>query len=211
MGSTKTIRHVFKAHPWHGVSIGERCPDELNVYVEIVPSDTVKYELDKETGLLKVDRPQRYSNICPVHYGLAPRTHCGEKTAALFAGRTGRQGISGDGDPLDICVLTETSLTHGDVLVRAIPIGGLSMIDGDEADDKIIAIMRGDAAYGSWRDITDCPKGVLDKLKHYFLTYKQPPGDTDYRCEIAGTYGREEAHRVILASNEDYKDQYAAE
>jgi inorganic pyrophosphatase len=208
MGSGKVTMNLFKAHPWHGVSIGEQAPQEVNVYVEIVRTDTVKYELDKESGLLKVDRPQRFSNMCPVHYGFAPQTYCGEKVAELFTQRTGKKGLVGDGDPLDICVLAETTLTHGDILVRAIPIGGLSLIDGEEADDKIIAIMRGDAAYGDWKDITDCPIAVIDKLKHYFLTYKQPPGAITRRCEIAGSYGREEAYRVIAASHDDYVAEF---
>ena len=64
---------LFKSHPWHGVAIGEEAPQRVTVFIEIVPSDTVKYELDKDTGLLKVDRPQLYSNVCPAPYGFVPR------------------------------------------------------------------------------------------------------------------------------------------
>ena len=70
---------LFQAHPWHGISPGNRCPEVLTTYIEIVPSDTVKFELDKITGHLKINRPQRYSNVCPVLYGLIPRTFCGDK------------------------------------------------------------------------------------------------------------------------------------
>ena len=66
---------MFKAHPWHGVSMGDQSPDLVTAYIEIVPSDTVKYEVDKATGFLKVDRPQRFSNFCPVYYGLIPQTY----------------------------------------------------------------------------------------------------------------------------------------
>ena len=85
-------------------------------------------------------------------------------------------GIVGDGDPMDICVLTEKSIGHGDLLVQAIPIGGLRMIDGNEADDKIIAVMRDDALYGQLTDIAQCPPSVIERLRHYFLTYKHAPG-----------------------------------
>ncbi|MGH9677751.1 MAG: inorganic diphosphatase [Candidatus Acidiferrum sp.] len=126
---------LFRAHPWHGVAIGPDAPEKVNTYIEIVPTDTIKYELDKVTGHLMIDRPQLFSNVCPALYGLIPQTFCGERTAELCSMRTGRSGITGDGDPLDICVLTEKSVTHGDILLKARPIGGLRMLDGDEADD----------------------------------------------------------------------------
>ncbi|HEX8998859.1 MAG TPA: inorganic pyrophosphatase [Blastocatellia bacterium] len=200
---------LFKAHPWHGVAIGEESPRVLTAYIEIVPSDTVKYELDKTTGLLKVDRPQKFSNVCPSHYGLVPQTYCGERVAERLSQRTGRDGIVGDGDPLDICVLTEKVIPHGDILLQAIPIGGLSMIDGDEADDKIVAVMQGDAAFGDWQDITDCPPALIDRLRHYFLTYKSVPDSGQAKCEITHVYGREEAHEVIKSSYQDYLTRFA--
>ena len=155
---------LFKAHPWHGVPIGDDAPEQVTTYIEIVPTDTVKYEIDKLTGLLKIDRPQKFSNVCPCYYGFVPQTYCGEAVGARMAQRANRQGIAGDGDPLDICVLAEKTISHGDILLPAIPIGGLSMLDGDEADDKIIAVMKGDAAYGEWREIGDCPTTLIDRL-----------------------------------------------
>src|SRR5215510_15127278 len=195
---------MFKAHPWHGVSIGDDAPEVVTTYIEIVPTDTIKYELDKLTGLLKVDRPQRFSNVCPTYYGLVPRTFCGEKVAELFARRSSKAKLVGDGDPLDICVLSEKTISQSNILLKAVPIGGLSMLDGEEADDKIVAVMEGDAAYGDWKDISQCPQAVIDRLKHYFLTYKNPPGSKKSRCQITSVYGREEAHRVINASRQDY-------
>ena len=103
----------------------------------------------------------------------------------------------GDGDPLDICMLTEKAITHGDILLPVTPIGGLRMIDGNEADDKIIAVMRGDAIYGHMRDIHECPPAQVDRLKHYFLTYKDAPGKHKRETEITHVYGRDEAHEVI--------------
>ena len=157
---------LLRAHPWHGVAIGQNAPAVITTYIEVVPSDTVKYELDKATGILKVDRPQKFSNVCPTLYGLIPRTFCGEQVGRFCAEKSGRSGIKGDGDPLDICVLTEKTIPHGDLLLQAIPIGGLRMIDKNEADDKIIAVMQDDAVYGSWREMSDCPSVLVDRLRH---------------------------------------------
>ena len=202
------ISRVCKSHPWHGVPIGAEAPRIITAYIEIVPSDTLKYELDKQTGHLKVDRPQRFSNICPTLYGLIPRTYCGTHVASLCASRTGKVDVVGDDDPLDICILAEKTITHGDVLLEARPIGGLRMIDGDEADDKIIAVMKGDVVYEDWTEIEHCPAALIERLKHYFLTYKDIPGSGHRNCEIAEVYGREEAYDVIRRSQEDYALQY---
>jgi inorganic pyrophosphatase len=200
---------LFRAHPWHGVPIGDNAPDVVTSYIEIVPTDTVKYELDKWSGILKIDRPQRFSNVCPAPYGLVPQTFCGEAVADLFATRSGGHDIAGDNDPLDICVITEKVLSHSDILLQAVPIGGLSMLDGEEADDKILAVMKDDIVYGGCRDIDDVPKPVIDRLRHYFLTYKQAPGATLGKTSITEVYGREEAHAVIRASHEDYMIRFS--
>ena len=199
---------MFKAHPWHGVSIGDEAPDVVTAYIEIVPTDTVKYEVDKSSGFLKVDRPQRFSNFCPVYYGLIPQTYSGERVANIFAKRARRKDMVGDGDPLDICVLSEKSIPHSDILLTALPIGGLSLADGGEADDKIIAVMRDDAVYGNLTDISQCPTRLLERLQHYFLTYKSAPGTTHHKVEITGIYGREESLKVIRASHADYRVKY---
>ena len=197
-------RRLFKAHPWHGVPIGDDAPEIVTVYVEIVPTDTVKYELDKESGILKVDRPQRFSNVCPALYGFVPQTHCGARNGELTGLRTGRKDVVGDGDPLDICVISEKALPRGDVLLQARPIGGLRMIDGGEADDKIIAVLEGDATYGNWRDIHECPRKLVDRLRHYFLTYKSGPDALEHQVEITHVYDRDEAYEVIRRCREDY-------
>ena len=200
---------LFRSHPWHGVPIGDRSPEVVTAYIEMTPTDTVKYELDKTTGILKIDRPQLYSSVCPVLYGLVPQTYCAERVADLCMMRNGTTGIIGDGDPLDICVLTEKHISHGNVLMQVIPIGGLRMLDGNEADDKIIAVMQNDAAYKDWRSVEDCPDSLVVRLRHYFLTYKQSP-DAMYReCDITHVYGREEAHEVIRRSQQDYSAHFA--
>jgi inorganic pyrophosphatase len=201
-------RPLYRPHPWHGVPIGEQAPERVTVYVEIVPTDTVKYEIDKASGYLKVDRPQKFSNVCPTLYGFVPQTLCGPRVGGFCAERAGRAAMAGDGDPLDICVLTERTVTHGDILLQAIPVGGLRMIESQQADDKIVAVLAGDAVYGALRELEQLPAPLLDRLRHYFLTYKQEPGATDVRVEIAGLYGRGEAHEVIRRSREDYRAEF---
>lgn len=204
----KLVGLRYKSHPWHGVSIGNEVPDIVTSYIEVVPSDTVKYEVDKVTGYLKVDRPQKFSNIIPALYGFIPQTYSGEKVASYCNEMTGRKGIIGDGDPIDICVLTERNITHGDILVQAVPIGGFRLIDGGEADDKIIAVLKEDEVYSQWNDINEVPPSIVKRLKHYFLTYKDMPGQTTSRCEITHTYGKEEAHEVIGRGVKDYKKKF---
>src|SRR4051794_3470216 len=166
---------MFRAHPWHGVPIGPDAPENVNVYIEIVPTDTVKYELDKDSGILKVDRPQKYSNICPTPYGFIPQTLCAERVAERTVERTGRDDIVGDGDPLDICVLTEKHFAHGDFLLHAIPIGGFRMLDGNEADDKIIAVMEQDAVYGGGNDPKSGPGSPRGGARAQFRAHQDPP------------------------------------
>lgn len=198
----------YKSHPWHGVSIGENAPDIVNVYIEVVPTDTLKYEVDKETGYLKIDRPQKFSNYIPALYGFIPQTYCGKSVAEFSNIKNGRKDISGDKDPLDICVLTERNIMHGDILLKATPIGGFRMLDGGEADDKIIATLKGDEVYCNWNDIADVPPSLVKRLEHYFLTYKDMPGQKTPRCEITHTYGREEALEVINRSRKDYINKF---
>jgi inorganic pyrophosphatase len=212
MPNDAALHHLFKllfqAHPWHGVSPGKQAPAELSAYIEIVPTDPVKYELDKSSGHLRVDRPQRFSSMCPTLYGFIPQTFCGDEVGALCAERTGLSGIEGDGDPMDICVLTEKAFGHGSFFLQAKPIGGFRMIDGQQADDKIIAVLISDVAYGHIEDISGCPTGLVDRLRHYFLTYKQFPGEAPRRVEIAAVYDRAEALEVIERSLRDYRKTF---
>ena len=197
------------AHPWHGIGAGERAPEVVTVYVELVPTDTVKYEVDKVSGHLRVDRPQKYSSLCPAPYGFVPQTLCAERVGAFAAAQAGRAGVDGDGDPLDVCVLTERPINHGGILLSARPIGGLRMFDRREADDKIVAVLEGDAAFGALEDIAQCPPALVERLRHYFLTYKDMPGAVERRAEITHVYGTEEARRVVRLSMEDYRARFA--
>lgn len=195
-------------HPWHGLSAGDQAPAVITVFIELVPSDTVKFELEKESGLLQLDRPQRYSSLSPEPYGFVPRTLCGARVAALATRAVGRGGLVGDGDPIDVCVLTERSLNHGGVIVRARPIGGLRMFDGHEVDDKIIAVLESDPTYAGWSELSDCPEILVDRIQHYFLTYKDMPGSPRQRTEIAGLYDAATARDVVTASLEDYRERF---
>ncbi len=198
----------FKAHPWHGISAGEKSPEVVNVFVEIVPTDTIKYEVDKETGYLKVDRPQKFSNIIPALYGFIPRTYCEEEVKNLAVETGAAEVTEGDHDPLDICVLSSHNITSGNILLEAIPIGGFQMIDKGEADDKIIAVLVEDQVYGHIRDISELPKAEVNRLLHYFLSYKNLPTEPA-KVKIDLVYGADHARKVIVASQTDYTENFA--
>ncbi len=197
----------YKSHPWHGVHIGVNAPESVTAFIEVVPTDTVKYEIDKSTGYLKIDRPQQFSNVVPALYGFIPQTYCGKLVANVCSQKNGMEEINGDEDPLDIIVLTEKSIHHGDILVTAKPIGGFRMIDGDEADDKIIAVLNNDFIYGKFEDIDDIPETILNRLKHYFTTYKDLPGEKK-NATITHVYNKKEAHEIIGLSIEDYNQKF---
>ncbi|HNM07378.1 MAG TPA: inorganic pyrophosphatase [Chitinophagales bacterium] len=196
---------AFTAHPWHGIHIGDKAPEVVNAYIEIVPTDTVKYEIDKPSGFLKIDRPQKYSNVLPCLYGFVPKTYCGPGIGNFCSQQTGRAGIVGDGDPLDICVFTERNIPHGNIIVPAKLIGGFRMIDGGQADDKIIAVLPFDEIYSMWEDIQQMPSSLVERLRHYFLTYKALPGAPN-KAEITHLYGREEAIRILELARKDYAE-----
>ena len=195
-----------KSHPWHGISLGDNVPDEVRAFIEIVPTDTVKYEVDKESGYLSLDRPQKFSNIVPSLYGFLPRTYCSVRMAELTNTALARYDIEGDGDPIDIWVLTEKDVTHGDIIVRARPIGGLRLLDHNQADDKIVAVLKNDAVYGLYNDIEELPLNITRRLIHYFTTYKDIPGETKRRMQFISIYGADVAKDVIRRSMEDYQE-----
>lgn len=202
MGSELDAMHVFLPHPWHGLEVGPRPPDVLNAFIEITPFDLMKYEVDKVSGYLRVDRPQRSSAQPPALYGFVPRTYCADRVRRLAPGTR-----RGDGDPLDICVLSERAITRNGILVRARVIGGLQMIDAGDADDKIIAVLENDYVWGAARDIRDVPAVLVERLQHYFLTYKLVPGQRT-KARIRSVYGRGHARKVVRASIADYDEHF---
>ncbi|MBI2375205.1 MAG: inorganic pyrophosphatase [Deltaproteobacteria bacterium] len=199
----------FRPHPWHGLDPGDHFPEVLLAYIEIVPTDGVKYEIDKQSGYLRVDRPQRFSSFCPTLYGFVPRTYCSERVAALQIDGS-PEVLRGDGDPLDICVLTDRPISRGEIILLARPVGGLRMVERGEADDKIVAVLQDDPSYGSARNISDLPRAVIDRLRHYFLTYKGVPGETSAGITVDPVYGVEDALRVLRASRADYIAEFGS-
>jgi inorganic pyrophosphatase len=198
----------YTLHPWHGIEIGKDAPQIVTAFIEIVPTDTVKYEIDKHSGWLKVDRAQLYSNIVPALYGFIPQTLCDKKIGDYCCAKTNRKGIIGDQDPLDLFVLSEKTFPNGGFMMEVVPIGGFRMIDKNEADDKIIAVMKNDAVYGKFTEISQLSEGVIQRLKHYLLTYKQMPEEEVRKVEIAATFGREEAQEIIRLSQADYHNKF---
>ncbi len=199
----------YKSHPWHGIDVGSEAPEVIVSFIEMVPTDTVKYEIDKESGYLRIDRPQKFSNVIPALYGFIPQTYCSTNVAKLSQDALDRPDIVGDDDPLDICILTEKTISHGNIIAKARPIGGFRMIDDNEADDKIIAVLNNDAVYQDYKDIADLPQLVIERLRHYFLTYKDMPGLGKRNAEITHTYGVKEAYNVIEQSMKDYNMKFS--
>lgn len=193
----------WRPHPWHGLETGKSPPEVVTAYIEITPFDTVKFEVDKETGYLRVDRPQRTSSQPPALYGFIPRTYCGLRVSQLASGTE-----RGDGDPLDICVLSERPITRSEILLNARVIGGLLMVDHDEADDKILAVLENDNVWGGARDIADVPHVLVERLRHYFLTYKLVPGEDKAAVKVDTIYGADHAFKVIRASIQDYEEMF---
>ena len=200
--SRTPLPSLFRPHPWHGLEVGPKPPGLLHAFIEITPFDLVKYEVDKQSGYLRIDRPQRGSALPPALYGFVPRTYCGPRTQRLSP-----RSVRGDGDPLDICVLSERPITRGEVLVRARVVGGLQMVDAREADDKIIAVLDNDWVYGGARDVADLPAVLVERLEHYFVTYKLVPGERP-TARIEKVYGRTHAEKVVRAAMDDYREAF---
>jgi len=192
----------WRPHPWHGLSPGRDPPRLVNAYIEITPFDAMKYEIDKQSGYLRMDRPQTGSSLPPTLYGFIPRTYCADRVARLS-----ERAAQGDGDALDICVLSERPITRAEILVSAKVIGILKTLDGGRADDKILAVLDNDPFWGAVEDIAQVPPIATFRLRHYFSTYKMVPVRPN-RVEILGLHGRADAFQVITAALDDYRETY---
>jgi inorganic pyrophosphatase len=203
-GKMKKIQPFYnwRPHPWHGLDVGPNPPSVVYAYIEITPFDLVKYEVDKETGYMRVDRPQRSSSVPPTLYGFIPRTYCGERVHALSPNST-----RGDGDPLDICVVSERPISHNEVILTASVVGALQMLDGGEADDKIIAILKNDPVWGKITQISELPQAQIERLQHYFTTYKLVPGEQKH-VSIESVLDSDNAQAIVSAAIEDYNERY---
>ena len=173
-------------HPWRDLPPGPNPPEEVTAVIEIPRGSRNKYELDKEYGMLKLDRVLYSAVHYPGDYGFIPRT------------------LHEDGDPLDILVrINEPTFPGCQIDVR--PIGVLKMLDRGEPDDKILAVPSHDPHHGEYFDIADLPGHYLTEVEHFFLIYKDLEGK---RMEIAGWEKSDSAMRVIVTSIERYADKF---
>jgi len=195
----------WRPHPWHGLEVGPNPPDLVYAFIEMTSFDYIKYEVDKETGYLFVDRPQRTSSLTPSLYGFIPRTYCDENVKELS-----KQAKRGDGDPLDICVISERPINRSEIFLNAVVVGVIQLLDHGEADDKIIAVLENDHIYGDIRDIKDLPDVIVERLQHYFRTYKMVEGK-DPGIEIIGVSGPNKAKKIVAAAIKDYQNAFGSE
>ncbi|QRN83133.1 inorganic pyrophosphatase [Chloroflexota bacterium] len=192
----------WRPHPWHGLETGPEPPKNVYAFIEITPFDSIKYEVDKETGYIFVDRPQRTSSLPPALYGFIPRTYCGEHVRELSEG-----ALRGDGDPLDICVISERPINRGEIFLKAVVVGVIQLLDHKEADDKIIAVLSNDNIYGQIQDISELPEIIVERLTHYFHTYKMLPGQ-EQLIKILNVGGHEKAQKIVEAAMLDYQEEF---
>lgn len=200
--SPHRVFHSWRPHPWHGLDVGKYAPGIVTAYIEMTPFDLVKYETDKHSGYIRVDRPQRASVHPPTLYGFVPRTLCADRVGALSD-----TGFPGDQDPLDICVISERPINRANIIMDVRVLGGLRMIDHGEVDDKIVAVLLKDNQWGALRDMSELPPILIERLVHYFRTYKWIPGEKS-GVSIEEHYGRDEAEAVIRAAMEDYLEVF---
>jgi len=182
------MRTINVLHPWHGAHYGKNAPAIVNGLIEIPKGSRSKYEIDKETGLLKLDRVIYSSFHYPINYGFIPQT------------------LGQDRDPLDICVLSSQSI-QSLCLVEATVIGNMQMIDSGEADDKIIAVASKDPSVNNITDIEDLPKHFFNELKNYFEQYKALENK---QVEIREFQNKVTAYMVINEAIELYKQKFAS-
>jgi inorganic pyrophosphatase len=200
--SDATTFYRWRPHPWHGLEVGRRPPRLVHAYIELTPFDLIKYEVDKFTGYLRVDRPQRTSSQPPALYGFIPQTYCAERVSALSP-----NAARGDSDPLDICVLSERAFNRAEVILNAKVVGGLQVVDGGEADDKIIAVLENDYLFGDMADIAELPEILIERLSHYFATYKMVLGE-ESQLTVERSYDHQHALKVVQAAIEDYEEAF---
>jgi len=172
---------------WHDVSAGKNTPEILNVVIEIPKGSKNKYEIDKETGLIALDRVAYTAQDFPYDYGFAPQT------------------LWDDNDALDVIVLTTHPLVTG-ILVRVRPVAVMHMIDSGDSDDKIIAVPIDDPRFESVLDLGDINKHTIKEMEHFYSTYKKIQ---EKEVTVTGFEGRDAAHKAIERSLELYKEKYA--
>lgn len=171
---------------WHDLSLGDKVPEEFNVIIEIPKGSKNKYEVDKKTGLIKLDRAMKSGQDYIFDYGFAPKT------------------LWDDGDPLDVIVLSTFPLLPN-ILVVVRPVAVMRMIDCGEGDDKIIAVPVEDPRWEEINNLEDLNKHLLKEIKHFFETYKQIEGK---KVEVSGFEGKESAVEAVKKSIELYNQKF---
>ena len=171
---------------WHDIDSSRINKDDFVAVIEISKGGRNKYELDKQTGLLKLDRVLYTATHYPANYGFIPKTY------------------AGDEDPLDVLVLCQEKIVSM-ALVEVYPIGVLKMVDNDQSDEKIIAVCKTDPFLNMYKDISEVPEHVLAEIKHFFEVYKQLEGK---QTMVDTIMGREEAEKIIEESIENYRKKF---
>ncbi len=172
---------------WHDIRPARMRVDDFMAVIEIEKGSKNKYEMDKETGALRLDRILYTSTHYPANYGFIPRTY------------------AEDDDPLDVLVLCSETIRPMS-LVRVYPIGYFAMRDGNSMDEKILAVPFGDPVYNSYHDVSDLPAHIAEEIMHFFDVYKGLEGDKE--TEIAGAYGRDEALKIIQKCYDAYIEKF---
>lgn len=172
-------------HPWHEVSPGENLPNSVNAIIEIPKGSKAKYEIDKASGLLKLDRVLYSSVVYPANYGFIPQSYCDDK------------------DPLDILVLSSVDV-YPMTIIEAKVIGVMHMIDGGEQDDKIIAVAKNDMSVNYINDLSELPPHTMKEIVRFFKDYKMLE---EKEVRIEKIEGREVAEKVVLESIELYNSE----
>lgn len=172
-------------HPWHEVSPGENLPSTVNAIIEIPKGSKAKYEIDKESGLLKLDRVLYSSVVYPANYGFIPQSYCDDK------------------DPLDILVLSSVDV-YPMTIIEAKVIGVMHMIDGGEQDDKVIAVAKNDMSVNYLNDLSELPPHTMKEIVRFFKDYKTLE---EKEVRIESISGREVAEKVVKESIELYNSE----
>lgn len=172
---------------WHDIDESRITPDEFVAVIEIAKGSKKKYELDKETGFIKLDRILHTSTMYPANYGFIPKT------------------LSGDGDPLDVLVLSSEALDPL-VLVNCYPVGMMIMQDNGKRDEKIIAIPCSDPLYNEYKSLENLPRHIADEMINFFRVYKD---ESEGITEVEGKpLSSEDAKLTIAEAKQNYKDYF---
>ncbi len=183
---SSTKNKMIHFNPWHNIQAGEKSPQVVNAIIEIPKDSKHKFEMDKETGMLRLDRFLYSAVHYPGDYGFLPQT------------------LWYDSDPIDIIILTQRPV-YPMTLVSAKIIGVLRMFDGEEKDDKLIAVYDSDPRYEEIKDVGDIPKHTIAELKHFFETYKELQGK---KCKVMEILGKDAAYKDVEEAQKRYQDKY---